>query len=94
MLSKFIAKPLILTIAISINNPLLVRADIKISSHRLINKFCITALRSKTYLRKKENFDEISDFTCKCFIKKFQSGYSIKHSKFYCKKKATEKYNL
>ena len=67
----------------------------KISSkNSLINKFCIATLKSKLDIKNKQTSNEISDFTCECFFKKYNSGYSIKSSRAYCRDKASEKYNL
>ena len=60
----------------------------------LINKFCIATLKSKIDLENKQNLDEISNFTCECFFKKYTSGNSLKSSRVYCRDKASEKYNL
>ena len=64
------------------------------AKNSLINKFCIATLKSKLDLKNKQNLNEISDFTCECFFKKYNSGYSIKSSRAYCRDKASEKYNL
>ena len=67
----------------------------KISAkNSLINKFCMASLKSKLDIKDKQNLDEISNFTCKCFFKKFNSGNSLKSSRIYCRNKASEKYNL
>ena len=67
----------------------------KISTkNSLINKFCIATLKSKLDIKNKQNINEISDFTCKCFFKKYNSGNSLKSSRIYCREKASEKYNL
>ena len=67
----------------------------KISTkNSLINKFCIATLKSKLDVKHKQNLNEISDFTCECFFKKYNSGNSLKSSRDYCRDKATEKYNL
>ena len=67
----------------------------KISAkNSLINKFCIATLKSKLSIKNKENLNEISDFTCKCFFKKYNSGNSLKNARIYCRDKASEKYNL
>ena len=67
----------------------------KISTkNSLINKFCIATLKSKLGIQNKQNLNEISDFTCECFFKKYNSGYSLKSSRAYCRDKASEKYNL
>ena len=60
----------------------------------LINKFCIATLKSKLDIKNKQNLNEISDFTCACFFKKYNSGNSLKSSRAYCREKASEKYNL
>ena len=60
----------------------------------LINKFCIASLKSKLDIKDKRNLNEISNFTCECFLKKYKSGNSIKSSRLYCREKASEKYNL
>ena len=62
--------------------------------NNLINKFCIASLKSKHDLKNKQNRNEISNFTCDCFFKKYNSGNSIKSSRIYCRDKASEKYNL
>ena len=66
------------------------------AEHRntLINKFCIASLKSKLNLKDKKKIDEISHFTCECFLKNFNSGNSIKDSRLYCKNKTAEKYKL
>ena len=67
----------------------------KISTkNNLINKFCIATLKSKLNIENKQNLNEISDFTCECFFKKYNSGNSLKSSRAYCRDKASEKYNL
>ena len=64
------------------------------SKNSLINKFCIATLKSKLDIKNKQNLNEISDFTCECFFKKYNSGNSLKSSRVYCRDKASEKYNL
>ena len=67
----------------------------KISTNNsLINKFCISTLKSKLKFEDKKVLNEISHFTCKCFMERYRSGSSIKNSRDYCKDIATEKYNL
>ena len=67
----------------------------KISTkNSLINKFCVATLKSKLDIKNKQNLNEISDFTCECFFKKYNSGNSLKSSRAYCREKASEKYNL
>ena len=60
----------------------------------LINKFCIASIKSKLDFMDKKKIDEISHFTCECFLEKFNSGNSIKDSRIYCKNKTAAKYNL
>ena len=64
------------------------------TKNSLINKFCIATLKSKLNIKNKKYLKEISDFTCQCFYKKYNSGNSIKNSRIYCRDKASEKYNL
>ena len=67
----------------------------KISTkNSLINKFCIATLKSQLDIKNKQALDEISDFTCECFFKKYNSGNSLRSSRVYCRDKASEKYNL
>ena len=64
------------------------------TKNSLINKFCIATLKTKLDIKNKQNLNEISDFTCECFFKKYNSGNSLKSSRAYCREKASEKYNL
>ncbi len=64
------------------------------TKYRLINRFCIATLKSKFGTKHRENLNEISNFTCNCFVKKYNSGNSLKSSRIYCKDRAFEKYNL
>ena len=64
------------------------------TKNSLITKFCIATLKSKLNIKNKQNLNEISDFTCECFFKKYNSGNSLKSARSYCKEKASEKYNL
>ena len=64
------------------------------TKNSLITKFCIATLKSKLDIKNKQNLNEISDFTCECFFKKYNSGNSLKSSRVYCRDKASEKYNL
>ena len=64
------------------------------AKNSLINKFCIATLKSKLDIKNKQDLNEISDFTCECFFKKYNSGNSLKSSRAYCRDKASEKYNL
>ena len=60
----------------------------------LLNKFCIASLKSKLDFNDAQMIDEISHFTCECFLEKFNYGNSIKDSRIYCKNKTADKYNL
>ena len=60
----------------------------------LINRFCIASIKSKLDFIDAQKRDEISHFTCKCFLERFNSGHSIKDSRIYCKYKTADKYNL
>ena len=64
------------------------------TKNSLITKFCIATLKSKLDIENKENLNEISNFTCECFYKKYNSGNTLKNSRAYCRDKAYEKYNL
>ncbi len=64
------------------------------TKNNIINKFCIASLKSQLDIKDKKNLNEISNFTCECFFKKYKSGNSIKSSRIYCRDKASEKYNL
>ena len=76
---------------IETSNPLENKAAHK---NNLINKFCIASIKSKLKSEDKKLSDEISHFTCKCFMERYRSGSSIKNSRNYCKDISTEKYNL
>ena len=65
-----------------------------ITKNSLINRICLARLKSKNNIKNKQNFNEISHFTCECFYRKYKSGTSLKGSRIYCKNKASEKYNL
>ena len=64
------------------------------TKNSLIKRFCIATLKSKIDIKNKQNLNEISNFTCECFFKKYNSGNSLKSSRVYCRDKASEKYNL
>ena len=91
MLLKIIFRSMIIILIINISTSLESKAEVKNS---LINKFCIASLKSKLNFKDKQKIGEISHFTCECFFRKYKSGSSIKISRNYCKKKATEKYDL
>ena len=82
---------MITLITLDINSPLETQAEHKNS---LINRFCIASLKSQLNFNDKQKSDEISHFTCECFSRKYNSGNSLKSSRIYCRKKASEKYNL
>ena len=65
-----------------------------ITKDSIINRICIARLKSEVDIKNKQNFNEISHFTCECFYRKYKSGTSLKGSRIYCKNKASEKYNL
>ena len=79
---------------LDIIKPLEAQTDRNVIENSLIYRFCISRLKSKIELKKKQNFKEISHFTCECFFNKYKTGYSLKSSRIYCKYKASEKYNL
>ena len=66
------------------------------AGHRnsLINKFCVASIKSKFDIIDASKVNEVSHFTCECFLKNFNSGKSIKDSRIYCKNKTADKYNL
>ena len=64
------------------------------TKNNLITRFCMATLKSKLDIKNKQNSNEISNFTCECFFKKYNSGNSLKSSRVYCRDKASEKYNL
>ena len=74
--------------------PLETNADQKKRTNNLLTRFCMARMKSKIDIKNKENFYEISHFTCNCFLKKYNSGSSIKNSRIYCRDKAAEKYTL
>ena len=94
MLRKFLFNSIITFLILSMANDLEAH-EIKISTkNSLINKFCIATIKSQLNIKNKQTLNEISDFTCECFYKKYNSGNSLKSSRIYCRDKATEKYNL
>ena len=94
MLSKFLFSSLITFLLIDTGINLEAQGGGVSTKNNLINKFCIATLKSKLDIKNKQNLNEISDFTCDCFFKKFNSGNSLKSSRAYCREKASEKYNL
>ena len=91
MLYKLIFSSITTLLILEMSNLLEIQAEHK---NTLINKFCIASLKSKLDFKDKEKIDEISHFTCECFLEKFNSGNSIKDSRIYCKNKTADKYNL
>ena len=91
MLRKLFFSIIASLLILNINIPLKTQAKNKNS---LITKFCIASLKSKLNFKDKKKSIEISNFTCDCFFKKYQSGSSMQTSRVYCKNKAAEKYNL
>ena len=94
MLSKLLLNCIITFFILNMNNTLEAQGGGISTKNSLINKFCIASLKSKLGIKDKENLNEISNFTCECFFKKYNSGNSIKNSRIYCRDKAAEKYNL
>ena len=90
MLSKLFFNSIIIFFLLDLG----IKSEAKEKSNSLINKFCIATLKTKLDIKNKQNLDEISDFTCECFFRKYNSGNSLKNSRAYCRDKASEKYNL
>ena len=91
MLYKLIFSSITTLLILEMSNLLEIQAGHK---NTLINKFCIASLKSKLDFNDAQMIDEISHFTCECFLEKFNSGNSIKDSRIYCKNKTADKYNL
>ena len=91
MLYRLIFSSITTLLILEMSNLLEIQAEHK---NTLINKFCIASLKSKLDFKDKQKIDEISHFTCECFLEKFNSGNSIKDSRIYCKNKTADKYNL
>ncbi len=91
MLYKLIFSSITTLLILEMSNLLEIQAEHK---NTLINKFCIASLKSKLDFKDKQKLDEISHFTCECFLKNFNSSNSIKDSRIYCKNKTADKYNL
>ena len=95
MLSKLLFNSIITFLILSMDGNTLEAQQKKISTkNSLINKFCMASLKSKLDIKDKKNLNEISNFTCECFFKKYNSGHSLRSSRIYCRDKASEKYNL
>ena len=91
MLYKLIFSSITTLLILEMSNLLEIQAEHK---NTLINKFCIASLKSKLDFKDAQKIDEISHFTCECFLEKFNSGNSIKDARIYCKNKTADKYNL
>ena len=91
MLYKLIFSSITTLLILEMSNLLEIQAGHK---NTLVNKFCIASLKSKLDFNDAQMIDEISHFTCECFLEKFNSGNSIKDSRIYCKNKTADKYNL
>ncbi len=94
MLSKLFFSSMITFLLIDMCSNLEAQEKQISTKNSLINKFCIATLKSKLDIKNKKNLNEISNFTCECFSKKYNSGNSLKSSRAYCRDKASEKYNL
>ena len=94
MLGKILFSSIITFFILDINKPLESKAEKHNIKYSLINKFCIATLKSKLQKQNEKLSNEISNFTCECFSKKYRSGNSIKSSRAYCRNKASDKYNL
>ena len=94
MLYKFLFGIIITFHLLNMGNTLKAQEEKINTKNSLINKFCIATLKSKLVLKDKQTLNEISNFTCECFFRKYKSGNSLKSSRIYCRDKATEKYNL
>ena len=91
MINKVFAGCMITLLILEICKPLENKAS---HQNNLINRFCIASMKSKLKFKDKKLSDEISHFTCECFLKNFNSSNSIKDSRIYCKNKTADKYNL
>ena len=94
MLSKLLISSMIILLILDMGNTLEAQEEQTNTKNSLINKFCIATIKSKLEIKKKKISNEISNFTCECFSKKYNSGNSLKSSRIYCRNKALEKYNL
>ena len=94
MLSKFFFNSIITLLILNMGNTSEAQGTNISTKNSLINKFCLASLKSQLDIKDKQNLNEISNFTCECFFKKYKSGNSIKSSRIYCRDKASDKYNL
>ena len=91
MVYKIFFRSIVIYLILIISSPLENKAAHK---NNLINSFCIASIKSNFKSEDKKLSDEISHFTCECFMERYRSGTSIKNSRDYCKDIAAEKYNL
>ena len=94
MLSKFLFNSIITFFILNMSSTLEAQEKKISKKNSLINKFCIASLKSELGVKYKQDLNEISNFTCECFFKKYNSGNSLRSSRLYCKDKASQKYNL
>ena len=94
MLHKLLINSIIIFLTLEISSPLETQAKRNITKNSLMYKFCMGTLKRKVHLKNKPNFNEISTFTCECFLEKYNSGISFKNSRLYCKNEAADKFNL
>ena len=94
MYRKLLLSSMLTFLIFNMGNLIMAEEDKNVHKNSLINKFCIASLKSNLDLKDKQNRNEISNFTCDCFFKRYNSGNSIKNSRIYCRDKASEKYNL
>ena len=66
---------IITLLILALNVPLETKAEHK---NNLIKSFCIASIKSKFKFNDKNLLNEISHYSCECFLKKFKSGSSIK----------------
>ena len=60
----------------------------------LIKTFCKASIDSKMVLAGTKPPKGMKEFTCQCFAKKFNEGYSINSAKSICREKAIKEFNL
>ena len=94
MLSKLLFSSIITFLLLDLGVKLEAKEKTFSTKNSLINKFCIATLKTKLDIENKQDLDEITDFTCECFFRKYNSGNSLKSSRAYCRDKASEKYSL
>ena len=94
MLSKFLFSSMIAFFFIDMGFNSEAQEKTISTKNSLINKFCIATLKTKLDIKNKQNLNEISNFTCECFFKQYNSGNSLKKSRVHCRDKASKKYNL